>query len=48
MLSAMSFIEGVVLTFALAGFATIGYFSLMASTTDFRFPWEDSDEEGEE
>jgi hypothetical protein len=44
----MSFVEGVVLVFMLSGFATVGYFSFMANTTDFRFPWEKDIEDNEE
>jgi len=47
MINLMSFIEGVILVFLLSGFATVGYFSYMASTSDFRLPWE-KDNEGED
>jgi hypothetical protein len=48
MVNLMSFVEGVILVFMLSGFATVGYFSFMASTTDFRFPWEKDIEEDEQ
>ena len=48
MINLMSFVEGVILVFLLSGFATVGYFSYMASTTDFRLPWEGDIEEEEE
>lgn len=47
MINLLSFVEGVILVFLLSGFATVGYFSYMASTSDFRFPWE-KDIEGDE
>jgi hypothetical protein len=48
MVNLMSFVEGVILVFLLSGFATVGYFSYMASATGFRFPWEDDIEDEEE
>jgi hypothetical protein len=48
MTNLLSFVEGIILVFLLSGFVTVGYFSYMASASDFRFPWEKDIEDKEE